>query len=262
MMALLAAAGILAACRAVPFSGDTVADDFAGRDGALIIMECSDQAVVYDFRPLASEEQLPPCSTFKIWNTLLALEEGIVAGPETPFYQWDGKVRSISGWNRNLTLREAFHASCVPAFQALTQRIGQERMQRWIDSIGYGDRNISAGVDCFWLPASGRNTIRITPREQALLLSKLISGRLPASEKAIAELKRIMKTQETANGVLYGKTGSGTDASGAYNLGWYVGFAESEGRTYAFACTLKGRNATGRDARAMVEKTLARNGIL
>lgn len=64
-------------------------------------------------------------------------------------------------------------APCVPAFQALARQIGPERMQSWIAKLGYGDRDTSAGIDVFWLPAKGRNTILISPVEQAQLMHRL-----------------------------------------------------------------------------------------
>ena len=113
---------------------------------------------------------MAPCSTFKIWNTLIGIESGIISSPDQPFYQWDGEKRSISAWNRDLTLREAFQASCVPAFQNLARQIESERMQYWLDRIEYGDRDTSAGIDVFWLPSKGRKTILISPTEQAQLV--------------------------------------------------------------------------------------------
>ena len=40
-----------------------------------------------------------------------------------------------------------------------------------------------------------------------------------------------MRIKETGKGTLYAKTGSGGDGKGNYNLGWFVGFVESNGKT-------------------------------
>ncbi len=82
----------------------------------------------------------------------------------------------IPGWNRNLTVREAFEASCVPAFQGLARQIGAERMQSWIDIVDYGNRNMSALIDVFWLPSKGRQTILISPMEQSRLMQRIVAG--------------------------------------------------------------------------------------
>jgi beta-lactamase class D len=214
------------------------------------------------FNPETARKKLPPCSTFKIWNTLIGLENGIISSPEEAFYKWDGEVRFIPDWNKDMTLKESFRVSCVPAFQNLARKIGAEKMRLWIDKIEYGDRNMSSGIDIFWLPAKVRKTILISPEEQAKLICSLVTGKLPFSEKSKSVLKEIMTIKKTDLGVLYGKTGSGSDDVGNFNLGWFVGYVESNGRTYAFACAAMGEKLMGKDARAMVESILENNGFL
>ena len=244
-----------------PIPEKSVQEVFGDRNGTFVIVDCSSRAICI-FHPEAATEKLPPCSTFKIWNTLIGLENGFISSPDEAFYKWDGEIRFIPEWNRDLTLKEAFRSSCVPAFQNLARKIGAERMQSWIDKINYGDRNTSSGIDIFWLPAKGRKTLLISPEEQANLICSLVTGKLPFSEKSQSALKDIMIIKKTAHGVLYGKTGSGADDTGKFNLGWFVGYVECNGRTYAYACAIKGEALTGKDARTMVETMLEKNGFL
>jgi beta-lactamase class D len=255
------AATPLAYGQTFPIPESVVTNAFAARGGAFIIIDCASEEIS-DFRPDASSEKLAPCSSFKIWNTLIGLEKGVLSSAEEDFYRWDGETRVIPEWNKNLTLKEAFQASCVPAFQNLAREIGSTSMQSWIDRIGYGDRDISAGIDVFWLPAPGRKTLLVTPREQAKLMGKLVSGKLPFAEKSRAVIKNVMTIKKTDHGLLYGKTGSSADDTGKYTLGWFVGYVESNGKTYAFACTAKGDNVMGKDARTIVEKVLETQGLL
>ncbi|MBI4720614.1 MAG: class D beta-lactamase [Chitinivibrionia bacterium] len=186
----------------------------------------------------------------------------LCATPGDAFYTWDGESRFIPEWNKDLTLKEAFQVSCVPAFQKLARDIGTKRMQSWIDKIGYGDRNISAGIDTFWLPAPGRTALLISPDEQAGLMCKLAFGKLPISDKSQAVLKEIMTVRKTDHGILYGKTGGGHDEAGKRDIGWFVGYVESNGKKYAFACVAKGKNMTGKTARTIVEIVLTQHGLL
>ncbi|HBC87641.1 MAG TPA: penicillin binding protein transpeptidase domain-containing protein [Lentisphaeria bacterium] len=244
-----------------PLPEKSVQEAFGERNGTFVIIDCSSQASSI-FHPEAAAEKLPPCSTFKIWNTLIGIENSLISSPEEAFYKWDGEKRFIPEWNKDLTLKEAFRASCVPAFQNLARKIGSGRMQLWIDKINYGNRDISSGIDVFWLPAKGRKTVLISPEEQAGLICSLVTGKLPFSEKAQALLKDIMTIKKTDRGILYGKTGSGSDDTGKFNLGWFVGYVESNGKPYAFACAIKGESLTGKDARTMVEAILEKNGFL
>jgi beta-lactamase class D len=239
----------------------TVESIFAGREGTLVVIDCDDRTTS-SYTPSVAQEKFAPCSTFKIWNTLIGLEEGIISSAEEPFYTWDGEKRFIPDWNKNLNLKQAFQVSCVPAFQELARKIGPERMQAGLDAIGYGDRNISAGIDVFWLPEPGRKTILISPLEQAELIGKLATGKLSFAQKSQDVLREIMTTRTTLRGTLFGKTGSsGNNVTGS-PIGWYVGYIETNGKTYAFACLLKGKDVMGKDARAIVEAVAEKEGWL
>ena len=244
-----------------PIPENSVRDLFPGQSGAFVLVDCtSGERCV--FNPEMAAERLPPCSTFKIWNTLIGLENGIITSPDEAFYTWDGTTRFLPEWNKDQTLREAFQVSCVPAFQNLARKIGPERMQQWINKIGYGDQDASAGIDVFWLPSSGRKTILISPEEQARLLCKLVAGELPFSAHARSVLKEIMVVKTGAGGVLYGKTGSSGGDFGPPALGWFVGYVECQGRNYAFACVVRGEQASGKEARARVITILERSNYL
>lgn len=239
----------------------TIQTAFADTKGTLVLIDCGtgDKSI---FNPKLAGTPFAPCSTFKIWNTLIGLENGLITSADQDFYHWDGEKRFIPDWNKNLTLKQAFQVSCVPAFQELARQIGSQRMQAALDKIGYGDRDISAGIDVFWLPAPGRKTLLITPLEQATLMQKLAAGDLPFSKNAQAVLKEIMTARSTLRGTLFGKTGSsGNDAEGQ-SLGWYAGYVESNGKSFAFTCLVQGKDLMGKDARAIVEAVLEKEGWL
>ena len=235
---------------------------FGTYDTALVIVNRSSGAVT-DVNPELSARRLSPCSTFKIYNTLIALRLGLLKGADDSWYTWDGVHRDIEEWNRNLTLREAFRVSAVPAFQALAREIGPERMKTYIDRIGYGNGDISSGIDTFWLPRSGKAGILISANEQVALLNKLLDGRLPFSGKELKTLHEVMLVAETPKGKLYGKTGSGRSAEGEEELGWFVGFLESGGAEYVFACNITGgEHPSGKAARAIVENVFRSQNLL
>jgi len=235
---------------------------FKGYDTALVIHDRSSGAVI-NSDPVLSARRVSPYSTFKIYNTLIGLELGLLKGPDDPWYTWDGVTRQIDGWNHDLTLREAFRVSAVPAYQALARQIGAGRMKEFIDRIGYGDEDISGGIDTFWLNPEAGKPIMISADEQVALLDKLLDGKLPFDEKNVAILKDIMQVAKTAKGTLYGKTGSGRSTDGKGSLGWFVGFLKSGGTTYVFACNITGgENSSGKVARAIVEDVFKSQGVL
>ena len=169
---------------------------FMGYDTAFVLHNrSSDRTISVD--TVRAAQRLAPCSTFKIYNTLIGLELGLLKGLDDSWYTWDGVHRNYDAWNRNLTLREAFNVSAVPAYQILARQIGVDRMRSYIEKISYGNEDISAGVDVFWLPDPGRVSIVISADEQVALLNKLLDGKLPFSERNVAILRNVMKVAET-----------------------------------------------------------------
>jgi len=246
---------------ALLISEDSIRQAFDGHEGALVLADCA-TGETFRSDAAACAEKITPCSTFKIWNAAIGSETGLITSADEPFWKWDGTIRSVAAWNGEQTVRSAFAASCVPAYQALARKIGKKRMQEGLDLIVYGNRDISSGVDLFWLPAPGRKTILISPDEQAELIGRLVKGKLPFSSKTTALLKEVMRIKTTDHGTLYGKTGSGTDAQGNFNLGLFVGFVESSGKTVAFACVMKGNGVMSKQARAAVESILTQQKLL
>ena len=96
-------------------------------------------------------------------------------------------------------------------------------------------------------------------------LGKLVTGRLPASNHAMSETRKIVETAAAGDGwVVHGKTGTtyprtsdgGFDRARGY--GWYVGWAEKGERVLVFARLTQDKEAdevpTGPRARADLMK--------
>ena len=67
-----------------------------------------------------------PASTFKIPNSLIALETGI-APNDSLVIPWDGVKRWNADWNKSMDMRQAFKVSNVGYYQEIARRIGKDR---------------------------------------------------------------------------------------------------------------------------------------
>jgi len=180
----------------------------------------------------ASTGQLP-ASTFKIPNTLIALETGVAPSPEHVF-KWDGTDHWLDAWEQDLTLKEAFAASCVPCYQEVARAVGPERMRAELDKLAYtGMVFDSTTVDNFWLGGDSR----ITPFQQVQFLRRLHNEQLPIKASTQAAIRDIMVRERTQDYVLSGKTGWSVD--GEKNNGWFVGFVKRGDEVFYFATNVE-----------------------
>lgn len=227
----------------VCFAKDEVRPDFKkyfdkyNLNGAFVLYDSNNRKFVR-YNSERAKQPLIPASTFKIANSLVGLETGII--PDENFvFKWDGKKRLLAGWEKDFDLKSAFQASCVPCYQELARKIGAERMQKYLNKLKYGNRNISGGIDQFWLTGG----LRISPDEEVNFLRKLYAEKLPISKRSQQIVKQIMLQETTPSYKIYGKTGWQADVLdnplGKYSIGWYVGYLEQNGNVYFFATNVE-----------------------
>ena len=173
-----------------------------------------------------------PASTFKIPNSLICLEEGTISD-ENEIIPWDGIERMSPSWNQDQNLRTAFKRSAYWFYQILARRVGEERMQYWLDTMQYGNQNMGGGLDQFWLMGD----IRISAKEQIAFLKKLQDNSLSFSQRTKDIVRDIMIREKTDEFTLRAKTGWGIPANRPA-VGWYVGYLETQETVYFFAMNM------------------------
>ena len=185
------------------------------------------QFTIYNLSRFKDSAYLP-ASTFKIVNSLIGLETGKIFD-EKMVIKWDGVVREREELNKDMNMEEAFKVSSVPYYQEVARRIGRDTMQRWIDTLQYGNKTIGSAVDSFWL----NNAIKISPDEQLGLVKRLYFQQLPFQKRTQDIVKKVMMQEENSLYKLAYKTGWGFDEKGA-NIGWIVGWIEENRHPYFF----------------------------
>jgi bla regulator protein blaR1 len=178
--------------------------------------------------------RLPPCSTFKVFNSLAGLQSGVVHD-ETTLFKWDHTPQPLPAWEQDHTLATAVRDSVVWYFQRVADGVGEKAMQGYLDAVGYGNRDMSGGLTRFWLGSS----LQISPDEQVAFLRRLYRGELPFDRRNIEIVKKILVQDEKDGVVFSGKTGS-CDAGGEQRVGWFVGRQASPAADYIFATRIVG----------------------
>ncbi|KAA9039422.1 class D beta-lactamase [Ginsengibacter hankyongi] len=201
-------------------------------DGCFSLLDnASGEITIYNMK-LDTQRALP-ASTFKIVNSLIGLETGKITD-EKMVIKWDGIKRWNDDWNKDLTMEEAFKVSAVPYYQEVARRIGRDTMQRWIDSLHYGNMNISGPIDSFWL----NNTLKISPDEQLGLVYQLYFDKLPFTKRSQQIVRDVMLQENDTLYKLSYKTGWGFDEKNNA-IGWVVGWIEENRHVYFFVTQVK-----------------------
>jgi beta-lactamase class D len=201
-----------------------------------VVRRAGEPTLVVAFPELA-RHAFAPASTFKIPNTLVGLETGVI--PDEAFtLPWDGERHDIEAWNRDTDLTAAMAESVVWYYQEVARRVGLERMESWVARLGYGNAQVGDRVDRFWLDGP----LAITPVEQVEFLERLTAGQLPVSARSVEILRRVVPSRELQGATLHAKTG--THVGGGESQGWLVGWVEQDGRvTACFALLVEGEGA-------------------
>ena len=206
--------------------------DHLGLQGSVLIYDVEGNIYHSNDFGWADSRHLP-ASTFKIPNAMIMLESGIMAS-DTASIKWLGDERMFKSWEQDMTLKQAFHRSCLPCYQQMTRQLGFKQMQQFTGKlIGYGELLYdSTTYDRFWVEGSSG----ISQMEQIEFLQRLYQEKLPFSERTYQLTKRMIVAQSNAHYRLSAKTG--WSIVGDQNNGWYVGFLEADNLLYYFATNL------------------------
>ncbi len=202
-------------------------------EGSVLIYDANNNQT-FQHNPQRNETAFLPASTFKILNSLIALETGVIPD-EVAVLTWDGITREIPEWNHDLNMREAFKQSAVWFYQVLARKVGHERMQKFVAQAGYGNQKIGEkeDIDKFWLEGA----LRITPQQQIQFLSRLYKNDLPFSKRSLSLVKDIMVVEQTPDYTIRAKTGLSM-LGVTPEIGWYVGYLEKGKNVYFFAVNM------------------------
>jgi beta-lactamase class D len=185
---------------------------------------------VYNLRRFRDSAYLP-AATFDIIQSLVGIQTGVIKDDSAVVIRDSMGADTICGGN--LTLRQAFRNSCIRPFQELSRRIGKDTLKKWVDSLGYGNKNLGSAIDTFWMD----NSLTVTSDEQLGLVKKLYFDQLPFYPPIQRAVRRMMLMESNSNYQLSYKIGSGIRKDG-HALTWITGWVEENKHLYFFVMSL------------------------
>ncbi|MBV1933695.1 MAG: class D beta-lactamase [Parvibaculaceae bacterium] len=186
-----------------------------------------------------------PASTFKIVNSLIALETKAVKD-ENEVIPYGGQPQPVKTWMRDMSMRDAITISNVPVYQELARRVGLHAYGNWLSKLDYGNQSISTEVERFWLDGP----LAISAIEQTHFVARLAQNKLPFSDHSQRLVRSILKLNEKDGHTLYVKSGW------AQKIGWWVGWVEHNGRIQSFALNIDMENVEDAPKRGAIVRTL------
>jgi beta-lactamase class D len=212
-----------------------------GFEGCFVLYDKNlDEITTWNYK--RAQKGFLPASTFKIVNSLIALQTGVAKDAQLSI-PWDGIQRAVSDWNQDQTMETAFKVSCVPYYQEIARRIGFLNMKKWVDTIPYGHMDITRkNLDTFWLEGNSQ----ITPLQQLDFIRRLYDNKLPFNHENIDIVKQLMINEKNESYTLRAKTGWAIMPDGN-DVGWFVGYLEQGGNVHFFVCNIQG-NSTNMQA--------------
>ena len=176
--------------------------------------------------------RVSPNSTYKIYDALFGLEEGVIT-PDESLIVWNGESYPYEAWNADQTLQSAMSSSVNWYFQALDEQLGADSIYNYIHQVGYGNESMSDDCSTYWMESS----LEISPVEQVELLTKLHNNSFDFSPENINAVKDAIRLSSLDTGTFYGKTGTGR-VDGQDINGWFIGYIETADNTYFFATNI------------------------
>ncbi|CAN7403310.1 class D beta-lactamase [Aminobacter sp. LjRoot7] len=189
------------------------------------------------------DRRVSPASTFKVPLALMGYDAGILADAHTPRWDYKPEFNAIKRDHRPVDPTIWEKDSVVWYSQQITRKLGNERFAGYVENFTYGNGDITGnpgkkdGLTHSWLSSS----LQISPDEQAAFIKRILDHKLPLSAKAYEMTGAILPAFDAGDWKVQGKTGTGwlTNKAGAQNrnrpFGWFVGWAEKDGRKIVFA---------------------------
>lgn len=188
------------------------------------------------------DEQMSPCSSFKITLSLMGFDAGILTDEENPVWEFqNGYDDFLERWKRPLNPQLWMTHSCIWYSKIISLYLGIDKLQNYLTSFEYGNQNASSRLvnpgpeDPLWVNSS----LKISPKQQVEFLQRMLQKKLPISEHAFQMTKNILFKEELQNGwKLYGKTGYSGSIS-PIPFAWFVGWIEKDERSFIFAYQIR-----------------------
>ena len=210
-------------------------DHFAGLKGCHLLFNMKTEKFDHVIGDETCRERFSASSTFKVPLAVMAFDAGVLKDENT-ILKWDGKKDEREVANRDHSAKTWMSESIVWYSQRITPKLGQAKVQKYLNDFDYGNKDLSGGLTQAWLisPSAKSGQLAISAYEQVEFLKKLWRDQLPASPHAMKLARDLTFVETSPKGFqLHGKTGSNFyDKDRKMRLGWFIAHLAKDGQEY------------------------------
>lgn len=203
--------------------------DSAGVKGSFAILN-NQRGDVTVFNMKTDTTRIAPGSIFKIVETLIGVETSRLTGESSKLQTPDSNLAQVP-------LKKAFDENNRDYFNTLANRIGQDTLQQWINTISYGNMQVS-NAQSLW----DDGDLKISPDEQLGLVYKVYFDKLPFQKYAQEILRDLMLKEDNTLYKLSYTTGNIVTQENEHR-GWITGWIEENRHVYFFTGLIQTNNA-------------------
>lgn len=172
-----------------------------------------------DYNPDRCVQRFAPNHTFSLVCAVAAMESGLL--PDTT-----ARIADFSAGHPPM-LASVVRNGSAELTDAVARQLGQQRLKRFIQRIGYGNGHYHFSSDD---PRRPRQ-VAISADEQVYFLKRLRQGLLPIKPGQVHQLMGLMREPLAGEGKLFSLS-SPADTS---TTGWYIGWIERHDSAWYFA---------------------------
>lgn len=222
--------------------------------GSILVFDHSTQKIYSNNFEKCNNAYLP-ASTFKIPNSIIAMELGYITDEKSVF-KWNGEERNLKIWEQDLSFRDAFQYSCVPCFQELARKAGSDTMNYWLKKLNYGNMKVdNSNIDIFWLEGESK----ISSFEQLDFIYRFNNRKLPLKNKTYDVMEKLLFIEKNQHGLLFGKTGWAI--RNGNNIGWFTGYLLRKGKIFFIVSNVEPNEKFNMDMFPKIRKEISMQAL-
>lgn len=171
-------------------------------------------------------------SSFNTFLALVSLQSGALA-TEHSLVHLDSLSAIQNACGQNIALQAALKSDCRAFFDEMMVRNGKKIIQYWVDTVGYGDKQLKTSGDSILVAPPS-----ISSDEQLGLMKRLYFGLLPFRKSVQSQIKQLMMVEDKT---LYKLSFLHSTAVSSENkpMEWLTGWIEENNHVYFFVTLVK-----------------------